>query len=330
MSSPDGVLIREMRVADIPAGLGLCRASGWNQTERDWLYFLQAAPHGALVAVENGRVIGTVATLPYGPFAWIAMVLVDPAVRHRGIGTLLLDRGLALVPEGVTARLDATPAGEVLYRKLGFDAEYGVARLFLDGEDSAAALARRSRAAAKAAPGVRPLAIADWPAVHAIDARAFGASRASLLERLAADAPEYAWVAEEPRNPGTPEPRNPGTPEPPNLGTPEPRNLGTSEPRNPGTLRGYLLGRHGHVREHLGPLIGDSSETAALIVDACLAAHPDRRFILDAPDDQHAWRAHLAQLGFVIERPFLRMHRGRLSAPGQPSQIYAITGAEFG
>ena len=278
-----------MRVADIPAGLGLCRASGWNQTERDWLYFLQAAPHGALVAVENGLVIGTVATLPYGPFAWIAMVLVDPAVRHRGIGTLLLDRGLALVPDEVTARLDATPAGEVLYRKLGFDAEYGVARLFLD---------TRPPDVVRAA-GVRPLAIADWPAVHDMDVRAFGASRASLLERLAAEAPEYAWVAE----------------------TPGPA----------GIFRGYLLGRHGYVREHLGPLIADQHRDRR----HCCSTRVSRRiriaeFILDVPDDQQAWRARLAQLGFAIERPFLRMYRGRLTAPGQPSQIYAITGAEFG
>lgn len=285
MSSPAGVLIREMSLADIPAGLALCRASRWNQTERDWQHFLMTAPHGALVAVENGVVIGTVATLPYGPFAWISMVLVDPAARRRGVGTLLLNRGLALVPEAVTARLDATPAGEVLYRQLGFVAEYGLARFFLD--------VRRHGAASK--PGARPLACADWPAIHEMDTRAFGASRASLLERLADEAPEYAWVAE-----------------------------------HHDRLQGYLLGRHGHVREHLGPLIADTAETAERLLEACLAAHPDREVFLDVPDDQQAWRAGLAQLGFVIERPFLRMYRGRLTAPGQRSRVYAITGPEFG
>src|SRR3989442_16009436 len=120
MSSVAGVLSREVTWADIPAGLGLCRASRWNQTERDWQHFLMTAPHGALVAVENGLVIGTVATLPYGSFAWISMVLVDPAARGRGVGTLLLHRGLPLVPEAAAARLDATPAGGRLYRKPRF------------------------------------------------------------------------------------------------------------------------------------------------------------------------------------------------------------------
>ena len=34
--------------------------------------------------------------------------------------------------------------------------------------------------------------------------------------------------------------------------------------------------------------------------------------------------------GFAIERPFLRMHRGPLKTPGDPSSIYAIAGPEFG
>ena len=50
MSLPDGVSIRDMTPDDIAAGLALCRASSWNQTEQDWRFFLTAAPHGALVA----------------------------------------------------------------------------------------------------------------------------------------------------------------------------------------------------------------------------------------------------------------------------------------
>jgi GNAT superfamily N-acetyltransferase len=285
MMPSSAVLIREMGIADIPAGLGLCRASGWNQTEGDWRYFLSTAPHGALAAVENGRVIGTVATLPYGPFSWISMVLVDPAARRKGLGTLLLHRGLELIPEHMAARLDATPAGEMLYRKLGFVAEYGVTRWFFDEK-------RRGQAHAT---GVRPLTLADWPAIQEMDADAFGASRATLLERLAGEAPEYAWVAE-----------------------------------RDGRLQGYLLGRHGHLREHLGPLVAETADAAERLLDACLRAHRERPVFLDAPDDQRSWSGTLVERGFGIERPFLRMYRGRLTAPGRPSQVYAITGPEFG
>jgi ribosomal protein S18 acetylase RimI-like enzyme len=273
-----------MSRSDIPAGLRLCRASRWNQTERDWEYFLAAAPDGARVAVENGAVVGTVAMLPYGPFAWISMVLVDPAARGRGVGTMLLHEGLHLVPEGVTARLDATPAGEVIYRRLGFVPEYGLARLVVD------ALPVRP------APhsGVCRLDRDHWPALLDVDMRAFGASRAGLLQRLADDAPEYSWIAEWKGR------------------------------------RGYLFGRHGHVREHLGPLVAEDVDTARVLLDAWSAANHGRPACIDVPDDQRAWRAHLAQLGFGIERPFLRLYRGSLTAPGQPRLVYAVAGPELG
>jgi GNAT superfamily N-acetyltransferase len=174
-------LIRKMTVDDVPAGLALSRAARWNQTERDWRHFLTAAPDGALVAEQNGAVIGTVATLPYGAFAWISMVLVDPAARGKGIGTTLLHRGLELVPEGVTPRLDATPAGEELYRKLGFAGEYGLERWFLDS----------GRARALPEPAARPLEPSDWQAIGEMDLRAFGAPRVGLLQRLAAEAPDH-------------------------------------------------------------------------------------------------------------------------------------------
>lgn len=285
MPSADGVSIREMTLDDLSAGLRLCRASRWNQTEQDWRFFLTAAPHGALVAQDDGRVVGTVATMPYGSFAWISMVLVDPAARGRQIGTTLLQRGLALVAADATARLDATPQGEAIYRRLGFAEEYRLARWFRDG--GATPVARPSR--------VRPVADADWPAILERDARAFGASRAVLLRRLAADAPEYGRVIAHGKD-----------------------------------VRGYLFGRHGHTREHLGPLVADGTETATALLDAVLAEQPTRAFYLDAPDDQPAWRAGLSSMGFAVERPFLRMHRGRLSTPGQPSAVYAITGPEFG
>jgi GNAT superfamily N-acetyltransferase len=187
---PDGVSLRVMTLDDVPAGLDLCRASGWNQTARDWERFLTASPEGAAVAVRDGRVVGTVATLPYQPdVTWISMVLVDPAERGRGLGTCLLERGLALVAPGMTPRLDATPAGEPVYRPLGFVGEFTLARWRLDEQPRP----HRSQ------DGVRPFDARDRDAVLALDAPAFGADRAAQLAWLACGAPEYAWVHERDR-----------------------------------------------------------------------------------------------------------------------------------
>lgn len=285
------VAIRTMTTADIPAGLSLCRAARWNQTSSDWQLFLAIAPAGALVAEEDGVVIGTVATVPYGGFTWLSMVLVDPASRGRGVGRLLLERGLALVPDGVTARLDATPAGEPLYRSLGFVPEYGLARWF---SDPAGRNQRTAIAPAEAGYG-RPISADDWPLILQMDRHVFGASREALLERMAREAPEYARVLE-----------------------------------TNGRIRGYLFGRHGHVREHLGPLVADTRESARVLLHSCLATHRERSFFIDAPNRDDGWRDMLAGFGFAGERPFLRMHRGPLTAPGNPGVVYGVTGPEFG
>ena len=283
MATDESVSLREMTTADIPAGLSLCRAARWNQTDRDWRRFLTVAPHGALVAEAQGRVVGTVATLPYGSFAWISMVLVDPAARGHGVGTMLLERGLELIPHGVTPRLDATPAGEVLYRKLGFAGEYRIQRWY------------RVEATTQQRDGVRALGHEDWLAIADMDRRAFGESRIELLRGLAADAPEYARVV-------------PGD----------------------GGVRGYMFGRHGHVREHLGPIVAQDAQAATMLLHSCLAAHPDRPVFVDALDDQHAFVTALEAAGFAVERPFLRMHRGPLTSPGDPTLVYAIAGPELG
>jgi GNAT superfamily N-acetyltransferase len=285
-----GVSIRFMTAADIPAGLALCRAAHWNQTARDWEFFLSAGPEAALAAEEEGRVVGTVATVPYGTFTWISMVLVDPLSRGKGIGRLLLERGLALLPPGVVARLDATAAGEPLYRSLGFESEHGLTRWFVDAMPP-----ERPADVAEAAPSARPLAPRDWPMILKMDRHLFGASRTALLERMAAEAPEYAWVLEVNDH-----------------------------------LRGYMFGRHGHVREHLGPLIADTPESAHVILEACLSSHARQNFFIDVPDRHDGWADVLAARRFAIERPFLRMYRGRLAASGNPSVVYAVTGPEFG
>ena len=175
-----------MTTGDIEAGLRLCRASGWNQVSRDWEQFLRLNPDGARVIEKAGSVVGTVTTLRYGGFGWIAMILVDPAERGRGLGTRLLDTGLEVLGPGTCARLDATPAGERIYRPRGFVPEYPLSRMTRAAQRPA--LTARS-------PHVRLMTRADLPAAAEWDRDAFGANRRGMLEWLHAGAPEYAWIA---------------------------------------------------------------------------------------------------------------------------------------
>src|SRR6266851_1940817 len=123
------LLLRNMTVDDIPAGLRLCRASGWNQLESDWRVFLNWNPSACRVAERGGKIVGTIAALRYGDcFTWLSMVLVEPTERGAGIGTHLLREELALLWKDCV-RLDATPLGQPIYARNGFVEEYPISRM---------------------------------------------------------------------------------------------------------------------------------------------------------------------------------------------------------
>jgi ribosomal protein S18 acetylase RimI-like enzyme len=118
--------VRLLVEPDIPAALRLKELAQWNQTENDWLRLLRLEPNGCFCATFDDEVVATTTTTTYGTdLAWIGMVLVDPRRRQLGIATRLMNAALEyLAKAGVTTiKLDATPDGCSLYRKLGFKDE---------------------------------------------------------------------------------------------------------------------------------------------------------------------------------------------------------------
>ena len=147
------VSYRTMTTADIDAGLRLCRAVRWNQLRRDWEMFLARSPEACRVACSNGEVIGTSATIRYDDrFSWIGMVLVDPAERGRGTGTRLLLEALDVLKHEESVRLDATPAGERIYRNFDFREEYWLSRM--QATVAAAPPGRRDRRSGRRPPAI--------------------------------------------------------------------------------------------------------------------------------------------------------------------------------
>jgi GNAT superfamily N-acetyltransferase len=180
--------IRAMTSADIPAGLRLCRLAGWNQLAGDWALFLDLSADACFVAVDGDRVVGTAGAVRYDArLAWIGMMLVDPAVRGRGIGTGLLSAVLRAVERVPLVGLDATPAGKPLYRKFGFACWRRLVRLE----------ATTINVMPAPANAVRTMTTADLASLVSSDTEVFGADRHALLEWSRAHAPEYALVAGE-------------------------------------------------------------------------------------------------------------------------------------
>jgi GNAT superfamily N-acetyltransferase len=166
--------IRPMTEGDVPLGMRLKAQAGWNQTEADWRRFLWLQPDGCFVAELDGTAVGTSAAFVFGRVGWVAVVLVDEGLRGRGVGTALTRHALAFLDgKGIpSARLDATPLGRPIYEKLGFVAEYRLARY--------AGVLRPMRGGL----GVEALRRADLEEISCLDETVTRADRRRLLERL--------------------------------------------------------------------------------------------------------------------------------------------------
>ncbi|MGH9325489.1 MAG: GNAT family N-acetyltransferase [Terriglobia bacterium] len=181
-----------MHENDIPAGLELVAAAGWNQTQADWKHFLIVHPEGCFVAESGGQVAGTATSIIYeNRLAWVGMVLVRPDYRRRGIATQLLETVLRhldslRIP---VIKLDATPQGAPLYEKLGFATELQIERWSLH------------RAPVKPAALGEPFITENqFEEVLTLDRDVFGADRQELLLSVHASAPYFTAAVGTGRN----------------------------------------------------------------------------------------------------------------------------------
>src|SRR5438093_8680224 len=160
----------------------LKQRTSWNQLEADWRRLLALEPDGCFVAEADGVGVGTAGACMFGPIAWIAMVLVDAERRKHGIGTALMKHTLAYVDgrDVRSVRLDATPLGQPIYEKLGFVAEYTLARY--EGT---------LPAAITNAP-TEQVSAADLAQLSALDRRVTATERSKLIERLFGERPGAA------------------------------------------------------------------------------------------------------------------------------------------
>jgi GNAT superfamily N-acetyltransferase len=176
--------------ADIPGGLALSIAAGWNQSADDWAFFVTQGHASGFRAPSDGLVATTAAVVYGGGIAWISMVLVAHAWRHRGLASLLLERTLRrLEALHVTPVLDATPAGEPVYRHLGFRTGFRFERW-----ERVGAAAATAAAVADATPGVRAATRADVDTIATLDQLATRLGRRALLQGILARAGSAAWI----------------------------------------------------------------------------------------------------------------------------------------
>jgi ribosomal protein S18 acetylase RimI-like enzyme len=304
MSDP---VIRALTVEDLGQALRLSTAAGWNQQLDDWRMLLRLAPAGAVAALIDACIVGTAIGIDYGGFAWIAMMLVDPAYRCRGVGRRLLEAAMDALPPNLRIRLDATPLGRPLYQRYGFDDEATLSRHVSDGSTRGGAAVS---GAFNGSHGVRPLTAADLAIVIERDGEIFGGTRGAVLDWAFHAAPQYACIV-----------------------------------RTDDGAMHYCLGRQGRLFDQIGPVVAGHEDIADALVSAALGAAGDRPVAVDAFDSPPAFSAGLRRRRFFIERPLIRMCRAAASAgpqqgvPGlastfppqhaSPGNEFAIVGPEF-
>lgn len=164
--------VRLLSAADIPAGMRLKEAAGWNQTAADWQRVLALHPDGCFGIECDGQVRATATAVCFGEeLAWVGMVLTDAQYRGRGFARRLMEHALAhLRGKRVQwIKLDATDMGRPLYERLGFQ--------------DTGAIERWIRTAVPLLP--RNAAVGHFEFDPTLDQQAFGADRSRLLQVLA-------------------------------------------------------------------------------------------------------------------------------------------------
>ncbi|UVC12274.1 GNAT family N-acetyltransferase (plasmid) [Rhizobium sp. TH2] len=154
----------------LEGALALSRQAGWPHRLADWEMALALST--GVVVLENEKVVGTTLTTRYGSdCATINMVVVDEAMRGRGLGRRLMEAGLDAA-RGSPCRLVATQEGLPLYERMGF-------------REVGSILQHQGFCAAVDAPAdVEWAQQDDLPEIAALDQGAFGADRNGLISYL--------------------------------------------------------------------------------------------------------------------------------------------------
>jgi len=298
------IIVRQISDDDVDQALDLSCAAGWNQRAEDWRMLIRLSDGSSFAALAGERVVGTAIGIDYGAFSWIAMMLVDPAFRGRGLGARLLEAALEAVPDETPVRLDATPMGRPLYQKFGFVDETAILRCTCEP-------VAESWGGGEVSGGfdARPLAVTDFAAVMPHDREVFGADRSIVLEWALDAAPAYARVIES---------------------------------SAAGTPAQYCFGRPGRLFDQIGPVVAANEEAARSLVEAARSCAHGKSVVIDAFEAREGFADWLRSRGFREQRPLFRMRRWphddeRRSGVGgpihradrSPLMEFAILGPDF-
>lgn len=178
--------IRELAASEIAALKGFAPPD-WNTDLSSTFRRHYGQPYfHPIVALSEGALVGCANALVQGHTGWLGNIIVRPEYRGRGIGTALTEALVRFLQAKRIAHLVlvATPMGEPIYRKLGFQVvSYYVFFARQTPLPSTGTLV-----------AVRPMAREDESALFALDKAVTGESRRTFLRRYL----DGAWLHSDP------------------------------------------------------------------------------------------------------------------------------------
>jgi len=280
-----------LTTAQAGAALKLSEEANWNQTKGDWEFLIVRGNARGLFTGQN-ELIATAVTLPFGgSFAWISMVLVTKRWRNCGLATELVRSCIAeLEAQGVVPILDATEAGQKVYRRLGFSRLYPLSRWQASEEGYQAGDGHEPEQ-----PEVQSISDPELEEISAWDAERFGGDRGFVLRELYGRSGDFCCICRDKKE----------------------------------NLQGYLLGRDGRTATQIGPVVALDEEVGRSLIAFALARLTGQVFI-DTPLQRREFCRWLVTRGFTRQRDFTRMAKGRRKPFGRPNEIFAAAGPELG
>ncbi|MDX5376616.1 MAG: GNAT family N-acetyltransferase [Halomonas sp.] len=169
------ITYRRMLESDLPAAHRLSQAVRWPHRLEDW-QFVHRLGEG-FVAERSGEVIGTAMCWSHGSdYATLGMIIVSPEAQGKGIGRVLMESILDLIGDRHTL-LFATPEGQPLYERLGFEAIGTV-------HQHRGTVVKPTVVAPPPGERIRPMGMNDRARVFELAAAGTGMPRASVLNEL--------------------------------------------------------------------------------------------------------------------------------------------------
>lgn len=118
------------------AGLSELQPPDWSDIRPYFEHHIRSSRSHPIKFEIDGRLVAVGTAIFHADTAWLAQIIVHPEYRNRSLGTKMTQALLSLIDTKThpTVYLIATPLGEPVYRKLGFEDEGG--QVFMRGVKS--------------------------------------------------------------------------------------------------------------------------------------------------------------------------------------------------